>query len=248
VPIVESFEEVVKGGKGTDIIARIWSSPIWGTILWWFEVLLVVGIIAFAAAYIFKRFAPYSKRLIIFKRLGNGAFEVKVERAAEVTDTDGKRKFKLMKSKKGQRKVTCPVLEDKYRFKMGKADGYMVFQDDNGEIHPIAAEEDRIYTQKAEMILSTFSPMKLPTVDVDNIRLRVRPAERDAWARQEDRALLEKFKKKEAWEKWLPSAVMITTVVFAFLIWFFLSKDLSHGLSALANTFRQVASSCTKLG
>lgn len=240
------FEDI-KNLVAGDVVQNVWNSSIWGKIGFWVQVIVVVGGLSVAAAWVWKNYLPYNKKVFIYRRLGNGAFEVKIDRAREDTDSQGKRKLLLLKTKKGRRKCSLPIPPSKFRFKLGRADAYNVFMDDNGEMHPIEANEEETRVEFREHI-EQFRGVSLPDVDVGHIFLKVRPQERDAWARYEDKQLLDKFKKKEAWEKWLPSAIFLGTLFAVVLIWFFLSKDMAMGLSEVAGAFRQIASSCTALG
>lgn len=182
--------------------------------------------LAFAVLLFWKFYMQFNVRVTIKSRIGTGGLEVKEDMAKIVVDEQNKRKLQLFKSHKGKQPLTCPVPESRFKGKKGRLDHYEMWKDDNDQLHPIDH----------------------PEVLEHGGRLKIRPQERDAWARFEDKALLEKYRKQDLLTKWAPAAILMIAMITAFLIWFFAAKELGTGLSNLASQFAQIASSCTKLG
>lgn len=215
---------------GSISAAKFLSSPIiskfawFGKILFWMVLLIIGGVV------IYKFWLQYKISIGVWKRVGGGGIERVSDRAKIVVDEQGKRKIVLYKHRNNKKTISCPIPESIYKSKKGKMDHYELFLDDNFQLHPV----------------------DLPTLTIGDEKLRhimkIRPQERDAWARYEDKQLHSKFQKQNAWEKYMPSVIVLASFLIAFLIFFFMSKDLASSLSTLAQQFGQVATSCTKLG
>lgn len=221
-----NIQDKVTSFTAGDIFSNILQSRIWGKILFWAELILVVGLLAVGVAYIYKRYLPFRIKVNIYKRIGYGAYEIVKDKAKITVDSQGKHKLELMRIKKGKRKLTLPIPSQDFRIKQGRADTYNLFMDDNSELHPILIPE---------MAVS------------DQGKLRIMPQEREAWARNEEKMLLEKTQNKPAWEKWMPQMIFLAVLFAGVLICFFLFKNIGAGMSELADTFRQIASSCASL-
>lgn len=222
------FLNTVKGMAtgGTDLnLGNFLGSNFVAKAAWIGKIVFYITVFLFVCLLIYKFVLQYKTKITVFKMVGGRIVETVKDKAKTVTDTQNKKKFQLFKTRWGKKPVTCPIPESVFKTKQGKKDHYYLWLDDNGQLHPV------------EFDLSSG-------IDA---RLRIRPQERDAWARMEDKILIDKFYKQSFMEKFLPSIVMITAFVMAFLIFFFMSKDLGNSLSGLASTFQQVASSCTTL-
>lgn len=197
-----------------------------GVKIWMFvKIFIYFAVVVFIGIFAYKSYFQYNVLVTLKTRVGGGGVEKFETRGKVINDEQNKRKLILMK-RINKKQLTCPVPSSEFKQKFGKKDHYEVWLDDNFQLHPIS----------------------LPEVDFADAKLRVRPQERDAWARYEDKLLIEKFQKKEWLEKYLPAGILIVAMVTAFLIWFFASKELGTGLRDLATQFAQIASSCTKLG
>lgn len=188
-------------------------------VIFWFAV-FVLGAVLF-----YKKVLQYKISVTVKKNVSGQGLEIVNDRAKMVVDKQGKRKLQLWKTRNGKRPISCPMPESKYKSKEGKKDHYELWLDDNFQLHPI----------------------EHPDAPIDEL-LRIRPQERDAWNRFEDVQIMEKYKKQNMLDKYLPSGIVIMAMMTAFLIWFFAAKSLGAGMTDLAQQFAQIASSCTKLG
>ncbi len=186
------------------------------------KVAFYMGIILFSAALFYKFYLQYKVRVTVFTKFGTGGMEIKRDMAKVTVDKQGKKKLQLFKMRHGKRALSLPVPEAKFRMKLKNRDYYFLWLDDNHQLHPI----------------------EQPLVENNNRHLRTRPQERDAWARLEDKLLEETFKKKDFLEKYMPSIIIMGSMLIAFLIFFFLSKDLAGGLATLSGSFDKVAMNC----
>lgn len=225
---ISSLADKVTGGfQAGDMFTNILNSQIWNKVLFWGEIIVIGFLLSMGAAWIYKKYLPFKLKINIYKRIGSGAYEIIRDKGKYTVDEHGKHKIELMKLKKGKRKCTFPIPSQEFRVKQGRKDVFNVFLDDNQELHPI----------KIPIVAQGFEQY-----------LKIMPQEREAWARSEERILLNKTQKKENWEKWLPSVVWLATLFAGVLICFFLFKNIGSGMSELADTFRQIASSCASLG
>ena len=205
----------------------ILDNPAMGKIYFFLKVAFWMVVVLIGAAAFYKYYLQYKIRITLSSRIGTGGVETVNDLGKVVTDEQGKRKIQIFKTRKGSKAmITFPIPEAKYKGKQGKRDHYYVWMDDNFQIHPI-------------------SPPK-PEDHFD--RLVVRPQERDAWRRLEDDILLKKYRSKDKLLQYAAPAILMTACITAFLIFFFASKELGAGMGELAGTFKQIASSCTRLG
>lgn len=189
--------------------------------------LFYVAVAVLGGITIWKFMFEYNIIVTVKSMLGGGGTEIKRDRAKIVVDEQGKRKLQLYKLKEGKKRITTPLPESFFKSKMGKRDHYEFWLDDNYQLQPIPVA---------------------PIIDeAGNKVMKLMPVERNAWARYEDKAIREKIMKKEMFEKYMPSVIMISAMVFAFLIFFFGFGSLKDGMGALASQFAQVAASCTSL-
>lgn len=219
------LDSVTSGADASSIGAGITKGM---AVFWfWLKIILIMAAVVGICIFIYKSFFQYNKKITIHKRIGTGAVEVYSDRAKIVTDEQEKIKLVLWKTKKGKKQfATCPVPSAKYCGRLGRNDHYNLWLDDNFELHPIEP----------------------PKVEDNFQYLIIRPQERDAWGRMERDIIRQKFENKDFLLKYATPAILMTACITAFLIFFFASKDIGGGLSALADSFRQVASSCTKMG
>jgi len=189
------------------------------------KIAFYLGVFFFGGVLLWKFYLQYKIRVTIKKEIGGGGVDVVRDMARMIIDEQGKEKLAFYKTRKGKEPITCPLPPAKYKGKIGKKDYYEFWLDDNNQVHPIDTDNS----------------------DKEHVHLRIQPQERRAWARMEDRLLNEKYSKKDWLEKYLPSMVVISAFIIAFLIFFFMSKDLAAGLSEVARTMNQVASSCVSI-
>lgn len=221
----DSLQGVVQGLGSQDIFG-IFDLPVFAKLYFFLRVAFFMAVVMFGAILFYKYYLQFNKKMIIKKKFGEGGEEIIYDTAKVVTDEQGKTKLQLFRLKKGKKRVTCPVPADKYKKKLGKRDLYEMWLDDNYELHPIER-----------------------SVAEENIHmLRIRPEERAAWSRMESKILRDKYEKKDVLLKYATPAIMMTAMITVFLIFFFASKEIGSGLSELAATFKQIASSCTQLG
>ena len=194
--------------------------------LFYIKVFLFLATFVFGCILLWKFYLQYKIKITIKTKVGNGGTEVMMTNAKIVTDEQNKRKLVLMKRVAGKT-LTCPVPAATFKSKSGKKDHYELWLDDNFQLHPIATPETNGENN-----------------DLEARMLRIKPQEREAWARYEDKNLREKYQKKDLLEKYLPAGVMIIACVCAFLIFFFGFKTLQEGLGGLAGQFGQVAQNC----
>ena len=200
---------------------------IYPKVLFFLQVLLSMVVTFGIIITIYKFWYQYKIKITLSKRIGVGAVETVADRAKIITDSQNKMKLVLFKQRKGNKQaITLPIPEAKYKGKSGKSDHYNLWLDDNFECHPIEP----------------------PKVEDSFEKLIVRPQERAAWARMEDEILYKKYKNKDKLLQYAAPAILLTACITAFLIFFFASKELGGGMSEMASSFRQIASSCTKLG
>jgi len=211
----------LSGGLDSTTLEGIWSSPVWSKFAFFGRVALYIIICLAIVLIIYKFFIQYKVRCTVWKEIGGGAFEQISDKAKLVTDKQNKKKFQLFKTRWGKKPVTCPVPEAIYKTKSGKRDHYNFVIDDNGQLHPMELDWSGVW-----------SPL-----------LKIRPQERDAWARQEDKLLEDKFRIQSSLEKYLPTAIVLASMLI--VIFFFLSKDLAAGMSKVAESVAQVGTMCT---
>lgn len=253
---LDGISEGVKNFQPDNIFAVL-NNPAFIKIWFFIKMFLWMIGVVFICICIYKFILQYKVKITIKTRIGNGGIEVKHDRAKIIVDDQNKKKLQLFKMRKGKMAITCPIPESIYKSKIGKSDHYELWLDDNYQMHPIDVKEKKTLKENIKAVLSPkkidgsefLSPVKPPVVDEDKaFMLKIRPQERDAWARFEDKALREKYRKKDTLEKYLPSAILMMAMITAFLIWFFAAKQLGSGLNNLASQFAQVASACTRLG
>lgn len=226
--LLDKLKDTVGGVSAPDLSgAAIMNHPVWSKLAFFGRIAFYIVLFGGACILFYKLFLEYNKKVTVMLRLGGGGVETKSTRGKVITDEQGKTKLQLW-MKVGKKTLSCPVPPSSFKSKEGRSDRYFLWCDDNAELHP----------------------MMPPHMDDENFvyRLKIRPQERDAWARYEQKRLMEKFQKKDLWEKYMPTVVVISAFLVAFLIFFFMSKDLAGGLASLSGQFAQVASSCTSLG
>ncbi len=215
-------EALAGGGAG---LFGVFDGPIMGQLWFWGKVILTMAAVAFGLMLFWKFWMQYKIQITIWRKVGAG-WEAKSDRAKMIVDNQGKRKLQLIRLRNGKTPLTCPVPESQYLTKKGKKDHYVLFLDNNFQLHPT-------------------NP---PSLNSENPSFNVVPQDRTAWGRFEDRVLEAKFKKKDFMEKYLPSVIIVSAMAFSFLIFFFAFKELGAGMGNLASQFSQIAASCTSLG
>ena len=223
--IPQSFSDTVTNFEPNNVF-NIFSNPIFTKILFFGKILFYFALAVFGVILIYKFWLQYKVKITIKSKVGGGGFEVKHDRAKVIIDSQNKTKLQLLKLRKGRKAITCPIPASIYKSKIGKNDHYELWLDDNYQLHPV---ENTLADSKGEVLM------------------RIRPQERDAWARMEDKNLADKYKKKDMFDKYLPAGILMIAMITAFLIWFFAAKNLGTGLSQLASQFAQVASNCVSI-
>jgi len=256
---LDSISEGVKGFN-PDNLMSVFDSPISSTIWLWIKIFFWFALFVFGCICVWKFLLQYKIKITLKTRIGNGGIEVKHDRAKVMVDTQNKKKLQLLKLRKGKFAITCPIPESRYKSKMGKRDHYELWLDDNFQLHPI-----EVLDRKKKGIVAKVKDMFSPRGTVDaskhltpveqpiteggkEVLLRIRPQERDAWARFEDKALRDKYKRRDMLEKYMPAAIMMMAMITAFLIFFFAFKSLGGSMNNLAQQFGQIASACTRIG
>lgn len=226
--MAEVFDTISGGVKGLDPsnLFSIMNNPIMNKAWFFIKVGIWIIICIGTLLFLWKFFKQYSVRVTIRRRIGTGAIETKRDWAKMVIDDQDKRKLQLFRLRDGKKPITFPVPDSVYKGKVGRWDHYDVFIDDNFQAHPIMFNQN----------------------DFGHQYLKIMPEDRKAWARWETKRIMEKYSKKEWVEKYLPSIIVLSSMMVAFMIFFFMSKELGSSLSELANQFAQVASSCTRMG
>jgi len=241
-----------------DNMFSVIESPAFAKFGFIFKVFVYFTIFAVCLSLVWKFVLQYKIKVTLLSRLGSGGIEVKYDKAKIVIDSHNKKKLQLMKTRKGKLAVTLPIPESFYKGKMKKADHFFLWIDDNFQVHPIESLEG------SKKSLNLFGFLKKPsTIDCGNeIKVienplvedgmerlfAIRPQERDAWARSEDKIIEEKYKKREWMEKYLPSAIVLMSMIIAFLICFFGFKQLGASMNNLAQQFGQIAQQCMRIG
>lgn len=206
-------------------LTAIYASPAAAKILFFVKMIFYV-VSACVAIYVFwKMWLQYKVKVTVYKRVGGGGIETVSDRAKIVTDKEGRVKLQLLKTRNGKTPVTCPVPEDYFKSKEGKNDHYNMWLDNNRQIHPIMP----------------------PRVEENHPYFKVIPEERKAWSRQERRQIETQYKKNNWLDKYLPQIVVMSSFMIAFLIIFFVSKDVTTYLSQVAGEFGRVADACLQL-
>lgn len=192
--------------------------------------ILVLGAIIF-----YKYWLQYKINITIKTRLG-GSQEIKQDKAKIVEDEQGKKKLILLKTRRGKTALTCPVPAGIYKSKVGRKDHYELWLDDNFQLHPIGHPQTEFYDSEGNVV--NLEPEQAP-------QLKLRPQERDAWARYESKRIAEKYKSKDLLMQYLPAGILFIAMITAFLIWFFAVGELGDGMAQIATQLAQVASACT---
>jgi len=269
----ESFGGLQKAASNLspDNLFGVFNSPAFAKIGFFIKIFLwLIGFVFLGLIY-FKLVVEYKVKVTILSRIGGGGIEVRKDRAKIVLDKQNKRKLQLFKLRKGKAAITLPVPEAYYKSKIKKADHYFLWLDDNYQLHPM----ENIKGDKKKMGLKDYVKRILPSkenkktdpIDAstdENLRLTpilsplvskdeeqllaIRPQERDAWARAEDKLILERYKKKDMMEKYLPAGILFMAMIISFLIFFFGFKQMGAGMSEIAKQFAQIASSCSRIG
>ena len=207
-------------------------TPFMNQAWFWIKIIFYFAIFVFACVLFYKLFLQYNIPVTIKKRLGGGGTEIIRDRAMKVLDKQGKLKLKFFRTRKGKKPVTCPVPEACFKQKMGKHDYYEFWVDDNCQAHPILASIVNSFSIKGEK--EDAKAISAPEVNETDLKLKVVPQERNAWARSEDKIIEEMVKHKDFLEKWMPTGILLMAMVTAFLIWFFAAKELGSGLNNMA--------------
>jgi hypothetical protein len=215
------------GGFNPDNLFGMFDSGIFAKIYFFIKIFFYFVLAVAIGITYYKLFYQYKILITVKSRLGGGGLEIKRDRAKIVVDSQNKTKLQLFRTRRGRQPVTCPIPPAIFKGKIGKKDHYELWLDDNFELHPIS----------------------LPHVQSGHeLELEILPQERNAWARYEQKALEEKYQKKDLLATYLPAGIMMMAMITAFLIWFFAAKQLGMGLSELAQQFQQVAASCVSMG
>lgn len=205
----------------TPAMGKIW---FFAKVIFWFAAFVFGGIAAW------KFWFQYNVPVKIHQKTGQKGEVERSDRAKILVDEQNKRKLVLLKIKRDRKvKLTCPVPPDSFKVLIGRREGYHLWLDDNYQLHPM--EKETLVDKKGAHTI-----------------FHIRPQERDAWARMEDKLLLAKYKRREKWQEIMPYVAYFGTGIIVFLVWFFAVKQLGAGLADLAVSFKQVASECTKLG
>lgn len=225
---MSEFLETMKG-MGTNLGSiganDILSSPLmkgfafFGKIAFYMIVAFTIGVA------VYKLWIQYKVKVTVRKEIGGGAFEVVHDRAKIVVDKQNKLKLVLFKTRKDKKPVTAPVPEARFKTKIGKKDHYEFVIDDNGQLHPVEMDWAGVWQPE----------------------LKILPQDRQAWARMEDKLIDESFRIKQGLDKYMPSIIVLSAFMIAFLIFFFMSKDLASSLNGLSGTFSQIASECASI-
>ena len=203
-----------------------WFDGILPKLAFWFWLLFYLVVFIFGVIAIYKFWFQFNIKITLMKRIGVDSVEVNTDKAKIVVDDQNKTKLCLLKQKRGRKfKVTCPIPEAKYKGKSGRSDHYILWLDDNYELHPIEP----------------------PHSNVDFSSVKIRPQERAAWGRMEDDIIYKKYQKKDKLLQYAAPALILFAGIIVFLIFFFGFKSLDKGFTQLATAIGQMASSCTKL-
>lgn len=203
-----------------------WIDTVLPKVAFWFWLLFYLAVFVFGVIAIYKFWYQYNIKITLMKRIGVDSVEVKNDKAKIVIDEQNKTKLTLLKQRRGRRvAVTCPIPEAKYKGKSGRADHYILWLDDNFELHPIQPPQS--------------------STDFDTVKIR--PQERAAWGRMEDEIIYKKYQKKDKLLQYAAPALIFFGGIIMFLIFFFGFKSLDKGFTQLASAVGQMASSCTKL-
>lgn len=220
------FDGVLDKISGLDSTTMITGlSSVFGKVMFYVKILIYFALFVFGAILAYKKFFEYNIIVTLKNKIGGGGVEIIRTRAKIQVDVQGKRKLILYK-KLAKKVLTCPVPPGEFKGKIGKRDHYELWVDDNFQLQYISH----------------------PTLDKEDEHLiAIRPQEREAWFRFETKNIIEKMKKKDLIEKFLPFATLGIVCITAFLLFFFGFQELGSAMNNLAGNLGQIASSCTAL-
>lgn len=254
---IGSFDPGNLGGIG--------ASPLWQKSWLFIQGFAWFAIILFAALAFWKYYLCYNIRVRVVTKSGGNILDIKDDVAKIVRDEQGKIKLELLKTRRGGIAYTCPVPNAKYKYKKGKKDYYDLWLDNNKQIHPIEIGIDqrikalfnkdvkeeikKVEAKHTIEMEGSLNPMEFKDIDdKDEVYVKPRPEFRDAWARYEDKRLIEKFQKKTWLQEYMPLVVITTLSVTVILVFFFLFKSIGSGMTSLSSSFSAIARSCVSLG
>ena len=241
------------------------ASPMWAKMWLFVQGFAWFAIVLFAALAFWKYYLSYNIRVRVVTKRGGNILDIQNDIAKIVRDEQGKVKLELLKTRSGGLAYTCPVPNSKYKYRQGKLDYYDLWLDNNKQIHPIEIgisqrvralfnkkekeEVKKVESKHSIEMENSLNPIKFEDMNKeDEVFVKPRPEFRDAWARYEDKKLIEKFQKKTWLQEYMPLVVITTLSVTVILVFFFLFKSIGSGLTSLSSSFSAIAHSCVSLG
>jgi len=193
----------------------------WQQFTFWLYVALGLGVVFFGLFFLNRFYLRFNKRVLVKKLKGSAVIDTYMDRGRIYKDKQGKEKLDLLRIRK-----TCPIPSYKFTQKMGKADFYEAYLDDDGNLK-LKVDAD------IEQLRDTVRSKEVISLQ-----------ELAGWRIQEMKLAEERFKKKSFLEK--HSAMLLTfmgMVAVVAMVWITMNK-----LQTVSGSILELAKAVKSLG